>query len=99
MRLEGAVPGRVRVERRKDGLFSRASHVTRINVEAQQHLYTLALHAGRLTAQRAKVVRGVTLTTEQMDIPNWLTALRGDIQSMAELAGSAQDVLHDFLMS
>jgi len=99
VRLEGAVPARVRVERQKDGLFSKTRHVTRISVEAQNHVYELSLQAGRLSAQRSKVVHGVSLMTERMEVPQWLDALRGDIQTLAEHAGSAQDVLHDFLMS
>lgn len=99
VRLEGAVPARVRVERQKDSLFSKTRHVTKINVEAQNHIYALTLQGGRLSAERSKVVRGVSLMTEHMDVPQWLDALREDIQALAEHAGSAQDVLHDFLMS
>jgi len=99
VRLEGAVPARVRVERQKDSLFSKTRHVTKINIEAQNHIYQLTLQGGRLSAERSKVVRGVSLMTEHMEVPQWLDALRGDIQTLAEHAGSAQDVLHDFLMS
>lgn len=99
VRLEGAVPSRVRIERQKDSLFSKTRHVTKINVEAQNHVYELTLQGGRLSAQRSKVVHGVSLMTERMEVPQWLDALREDIQTLAEQAGSAQDVLHDFLMS
>jgi hypothetical protein len=99
VRLEGALPGRVAVERHKDGLFSKESHATRIAVEAHNHLYVIELQKGRLSAHRSKAVHGVTLSTEQMDVPAWLAALHADIQTLAEHAGAAQNVLHDFLMS
>ncbi|WP_266168702.1 hypothetical protein [Dyella subtropica] len=99
VRLEGAIPGRVTVERQKDGLFSRISHAVKVTVEAQNHIYVLALQKSRLSAHRSKVVRGVTLSTEHMEVPEWLGGLNSDIQALAEQAGSAQNVLHDFLMS
>ena len=99
VRLEGAIPGRVAVERHKDGLFAKASHAARISVEAHDHVYVLELQKGHLSAQRSKAVRGVTLSTEHMEVPAWLNALHGDIQTLAEHAGAAQNVLHDFLMS
>jgi hypothetical protein len=99
VRLEGAMPGRVSVERQKDGLFSKTSHAARIAVEARDHLYLLELQKGRLSACRSKSVRGVTLSTEHMEVPAWLSALQSDIQALAEHAGAAQSVLHDFLMS
>ncbi|MBE1162859.1 hypothetical protein [Dyella acidiphila] len=99
VRLEGAIPGRVAVERQKDGLFAKTSHATRISVEAHDHHYVLELQKGRLAAHRSKSVRGVTLSTEPMDVPAWLAALYSDIQVLAEHAGAAQNVLHDFLMS
>ncbi|GGA00023.1 hypothetical protein [Dyella caseinilytica] len=99
VRLEGAMPGRVSVERKKDGLFSKSSHASRISVEAHDHLYVLELQKERLSAHRSKSVHGVTLSTEHMAVPTWLSALQGDIQTLAEHAGNAQSVLHDFLMS
>jgi hypothetical protein len=99
VRLEGAIPGRVAVERHKDGLFAKVSHATRITIEAHDHVYALELQKGRLAAHRSKAVRGVTLSTEAMEVPAWLDALHGDIQTLAEHAGTAQNVLHDFLMS
>jgi hypothetical protein len=99
VRLEGAMPGRVTVERQKDGLFSKVRHASRITIEARDHLYVLELQKERLSAHRSKSVHGVTLSTEAMDVSAWLNALQGDIQALAEHAGATQSVLHDFLMS
>lgn len=98
-RMDGAVPGRVRIERRRDGLFSRTSHVVKVTISGEANAYVLSLEDGHLSAQRAKSVRGVTLKSQAMDFPEWLAALNADLQLLAEHAGSAQTVLHDFLMS
>jgi hypothetical protein len=98
-RMEGAIPGHVTVERRRDGLFSKTSHVAKVAIDTGSNVYVLALENNHLTALRAKSVRGVTLKSESLDFPDWLTALNADIQRLAERAGSAHDVLHDFLMS
>jgi hypothetical protein len=52
-----------------------------------------------LVAQRAKVVRGVTLKSETMAVPAWLAALNDEIGALAAEAGAAHTVIHDFLMS
>ena len=98
-RMDGALPGRVKVERRRDGLFSRTSHVVRVTIASDPDVYILSLDDNRLSAQRAKAVRGVTLKSEAMDFPEWLAALSADLQRLADRTGAAQTVLHDFLMS
>lgn len=99
VRLEGAIPGRVAVERAKDGFFSKSSHATKITVDGHEHVYVIDLQKSGLKSHRSKVVHGVALSTEHMDVPAWLAALHNDIQALAEHAGNAQSVLHDFLMS
>jgi hypothetical protein len=98
-RMEGAIPGRVTLERKRDGFFSTQSHVVRVLIETEANIYSLALIQNRLVAFRTKSVRGVTLKTEEIPVPDWLQALDADIRRLAEHAGSAQSVLHDFLMS
>jgi hypothetical protein len=98
-RMSDAIPGRVTVDRRRDGLFSSTSHVIQVTIDAEGNVYSLALDKAHLTARRTKAVRGVTLKSEELPVPEWLAALHRDIQRLAEHAGSAQSVLHDFLMS
>lgn len=99
VRLEGALPGRVDVERKRDGLFSRDSHVEKITVTLDNNLYSLQASHGHPTAHRSKLVRGIAIKSEQLPVPDWLAALTGDIRLLGEHAGDAQTVLHDFLMS
>lgn len=98
-RMGGALPGRVKIERRRDGLFSRTSHVVKVTIASDPEIYILSLDDNRLSAQRAKAVRGVTLKSEAMDFPEWLAALNADLLRLAERTGAAHTVLHDFLMS
>jgi hypothetical protein len=99
VRLEGAIPERVSVERKRDGLFSKTSHVVRVAIQLDPNLYSLALDGRQLAAWRTKVVRGVALKSEQMAVPEWLGGLSRDVQVLAEHADSARNVIHEFLMS
>ena len=98
-RLESALPGRVSVERRRDGLFSSTSHVSRIAVRFDDALLTLDHERGALRAARAKVVRGVTIGSQDLAVPAWLDEVVRRTRALGEGAGEAHAVLHDFLMS
>jgi len=99
VRLEGAIPGHVTVERRRDGLFSKTTHAVKVTIDAGPFVYVLALQNNHLSAVRAKSVRGVVLKSEPMGVPEWLGALNEDIQLLAERVDAAHGVLQDFLMS
>jgi hypothetical protein len=97
VRLETALPGRVRVERKRDGFFSSTSHVAEIKVEHPDTIFTLSFGKPGLTAQRAKVVRGVTIGTSNLPVPQWLAELNGAVADLADSSAIAGDVLHGFL--
>jgi hypothetical protein len=99
VRLEGALPGHVEVERKRDGLFSRESHVSAIVVTVEGKQYSLTFDHGRLKARRSKFVRGITIGSAELPIPEWLSTLSADIALIGRQAGDAHAVLHDFLMS
>jgi hypothetical protein len=97
VRLEGALPGRVQIDRRRDGLLSKSSHVARIVLACDHAVYELSLSKGQLTTARAKLVRGVTISSASLKPSEWLGEVRGEVQALAEQAGAASDVLHGFL--
>ena len=99
VRLEGALPSQVLVERERDGLFSKTRHVIKVSISLDSRVYALTIDRNRLQAQRSKSVHGVILKSEVLDMTSWLQDLEQDIASLAEYAGSGQQVLHDFLMS
>ena len=98
-RLEAALPGRVAVERRRDGLFASARHVSRIAVSFEGCLLTLTSERGGLAARRAKVVRGVTIGGEDLAVPAWLDEVVRRTRTLGEGAGAAHGALTDFLLS
>ena len=98
-RLAPALPGRVAVERRRDGLFSSASHVSRIAIRFDDALLTLEHEHGALRARRAKIVRGVSIGSQDLAVPAWLGEVVSRTRALGDSAGEAHAVLHDFLMS
>jgi len=96
-RLEGALPNRVRVERKRDGLFAKTSHVASVSLQTESAIYEIAMDKGMVSAVRSKVVHGVRIGSANLPIPEWLTEVRREIQNLAEQQGLAGDVLHDFL--
>ena len=97
VRLEGALPQQVTVERVRDGLLSKTSHVARIAVRTESATYSLSFIKGVIAATKAKVVRGVVISNAAIPVPAWLAEIRAAASAMAEQAGGAADVLHDFL--
>ena len=97
-RLEPALPGRVAVERRRDGLFSSTSHVSSITVRFDDALLVLKAERGALSAHSAKVVRGVTIGTRDLPVADWLAEVVRRTRLMGEGAGATHAALHDFLM-
>lgn len=97
VRLEGALPGRVRVKRRRDGLLSGARHVFEIVVEGERATYALSVAKSGLTATRAKLVRGVNISSASVPVPEWLADLNAELSALADQAGASTDALHGFL--
>ena len=98
-RLASALAGSVDVARRRDGLFSKTSHVARISVRFDACLLTLEVDGGHVRARRAKVVRGVTISSEEIGIPAWLEEVVRNTRETGAEDATAHGVLHDFLLS
>ena len=81
-KLEGALPQRTRVFRRR-GLFAQRKQVARIEVELGEERYVLRLDGGALEAQRAKAVRGVVLKNELLGLEEWVESLARAIAAEA----------------
>ena len=67
VKLEGALPGSVRVERR-GGLFSREKRVRRIAVTMAETRYDLERDDGSLRTSRSSEVRGIVIKSEPLDL-------------------------------
>lgn len=96
-RLEQALPNRVKVDKKRDGLFSSTSHVVKIEVTTDTAVYTLSLDAGGVRTNRAKLVRGVTISTSPMAPREWMSDVRAAVARLSDTAGDASDVIGNFL--
>ncbi len=99
VRLEQALPGRVQVLRKKDGLFAKTAHVRSITVDTGDARYSLENESGLLHAHRARATNGVVLKRDLLSVPQWLDALSEALARLSSEAEGAQRILHDFLMS
>lgn len=97
VRLELALPGRVEITRKREGLLRGDSHAARILFRGDRAHLELVRVGARLTASRAKVVRDVAISSSTLSIADWLAELRGEVRALAADAGAGVDVLHDFL--
>jgi hypothetical protein len=88
-KLEGAVPGLVRVERARAGMFG-PKNIKKITVSAGGDRLELVCDGGRdrVQTQRCRVSGGITLKTEPLDIDTWLASLTQALS--AEAAQSQQ---------
>jgi hypothetical protein len=99
IRLEQALPGRVQVVRKKDGLFAKTAHVQAITVDTGEARYGLENEAGLLHASRARGTHGVVLKRDALTVSQWLDELSAALAKLSSDAEGAHRVLHDFLMS
>src|SRR5690242_20356215 len=75
VRLEQAIPGQVEVDRRRTGLLSKRKVVTRIACRIGEEAYELRRDGSTATAQCGKVVRGITIRTEELPVAEWAARL------------------------
>ena len=94
--LREALPERVTVHESK-GLFSRNVKTTGVTVELGEHRYILMMANGRVQAQIAMVVRGITLNTKSVAPSEWFIRLREETQKASEFAQSLSQSLDRFM--
>ena len=75
-KLEQALPGQARVERRGGGLLGRGEkHVRAVRVELGTASYQLAVDGGALEGFRERQVGGIAIKREPLDPDAWIAAL------------------------
>jgi hypothetical protein len=94
--LREALPERVTIQETK-GLFSRSVKTTGVTVELGEHRYILLMANGRVQAQIAMVVRGVTLNTKNVAPAEWFIRLREETQKASDYAQSLSQSLDRFM--
>jgi hypothetical protein len=97
VKLEGALPGSVRVERRGGGLFSREKRVRRISVSFDEARYDLEREDGTLRTSRRSEVRGIVIKSEALDLDAWIEALSRELATQARESERARVALERLL--
>src|SRR4051812_31540646 len=99
VRLEAALPGQTRVERRSRKFLSREKVVRAIEVDAGENRYALQVddHGG-LDARRSAAVRGIVLRNDPLPLDEWLDSLARDLAEEARTSEQGRQALERLLL-
>jgi hypothetical protein len=84
VKLEGALPDGVRVERRGDGLLSRTKRVRSISIGMGEARYDLERVGDSIQTSRCNEVRGIVIKSERLDLDEWIDALSRELTERAQ---------------
>ena len=97
-KLEQALPGQARVERRGGGLLGRGEkRVRAVRVELGTAAYLLGVEDGRLEGFRERQVGGIAIKRESLPPDEWVAALTADLRAEAERSAHARAALEELL--
>lgn len=97
-KLAGSLPNQTTVIR-QSSIFSREHPVKEITVLMGDYQYRIGREKqGPIVTQRAKVVRGIVLKTEQIPVEQWINELAGALAEEAAHSAQARDSLERFLL-
>jgi hypothetical protein len=97
VKLEGALPDAVRVERRRDGFLSGTRRVQRISVSMDAARYDLERDGGGLRTSRCSEVRGIVIKSEELGLDEWIDALSRELADRARESERARVALQRLL--
>jgi hypothetical protein len=97
LRLKEALPDQVTLHE-KHSLFGSA-HITGVTIELGDHRYTLGIEGGRLKADVAMVVRGITLNTRSIEPADWFARLAQETRKASDQAQALSQSLGTFMGS
>jgi hypothetical protein len=98
LRLKEAMPELVTIHESK-GFFAKTAKTTGVTVELGEHKYLLEIAEGRLKASIAMVVRGITLSTKNVDPAEWFLRLGEETKKATEHAQALSQSLSNFMAS
>jgi hypothetical protein len=98
VKLEGSLPNQTTVTRHSS-IFSREHPVKEINVTLGDYQYRISRERqGPIITQRAKVVRGIVLKTDQIPLEQWIEELAAALAEVAASNSQARTALERFLL-
>jgi hypothetical protein len=95
-KLEEAVPGRVRVERRRTGMFGPKT-VRGLSVDLDDRRLELRAHSGGVQTRWAKLSGGIVLKNETVEIDAWLAMLSEALANEASRSEATRQALERLL--
>jgi hypothetical protein len=97
-KLEQALPGVARVERRGGGLLGRGQkRVRSVQVDLGSCCYQLAVDGARVEGFRERQSGGIAIKRESLDPNAWIAALTADLRAEAERSAQARTALEELL--
>jgi hypothetical protein len=96
VKLEEAVPGAVRVERRREGLFG-PKLVRRIALDAGGRRLELRAGAGSVQTYCSRLSGGIVIKSEELGTDEWLRALGEALAVQAESSQTTRQALERLL--
>ncbi len=97
VKLEEAVPGRVRVQRRRSTLLG-PKRVRQIALDAGDRRLELAFESGALQASCSRLSGGIVLKREALDTDAWLAAVGEALSAEARRSESTRQALERLLI-
>jgi hypothetical protein len=99
VKLQGSLPNSTTITRHS-GIFSREHPVKDITVNLGDYQYRISRERqGPIVTQRAKVVRGIVLKTDQIPLEVWIEDLAASLAEVAASNSQARMALERFLLS
>jgi uncharacterized protein YhdP len=95
-KLEEAVPGRVRVERRRNGMFG-AKTVRSVSVDLGDRRLELRAEGGAVQTRCARLSGGIVLKSETLDMDDWLAMLSEALAAEANRSEATRKALERLL--
>jgi hypothetical protein len=100
VKLEGALPGDVKVERAGGGLLGRGRrHVRRIAVTMEGGRYDLERDGSQIETSRCNEVRGIVIKSERLGLDEWIDALSRELAERARQSEQSRVALQRLLES
>jgi hypothetical protein len=96
-KLEDAAPDRVRVDRRRAGMFG-PKLVRRISLEAGDRRLELVSENGAINTSASRVSGGIVLKSDAVAVDAWLTALGEALAAEAQRSQRTRQALQRMLL-
>jgi hypothetical protein len=99
VRLEGALPGLARVQRKRAALLSRDKVVVRIEVTLGDDRFSCEQAPHGVSAEKQHVVRGIALSRETVPVERWIEELAAALSTHAGALAADHAALQRLLES